>query len=132
MKIVRTKRYLKDLKRIGASAADATALERTIAMAIEEGLNEALAWKRGELALETINIDPMPADRIRAIRKKVAKSVREFERRFGIPAATINNWEQGRRKPDPAGRLLLQTIEAAPDLVEKVAADNFAEARLAA
>lgn len=90
--------------------------------ALEEGLNEALAWKRGELALETVNIDPMPVERIRAIRKQVAKSAKEFERRFGIPAATINNWEQGRRKPDPAGRLLLKVIEAAPDVVEKTAA----------
>lgn len=79
-------------------------------------------WKRGELALETVNIDPMPAERIRAIRKKLAKSVKEFERRFGIPAATMSNWEQGRRKPDPAGRLLLQVLELAPDVVEKAAA----------
>src|SRR5688572_1139097 len=88
--------------------------------AIEEGLGEALDWKRGKIALEVVNIDPMPAERIRAIRKKVARSSKEFERRFGIPAATINNWEQGRRKPDPAGRLLLQVIDAAPDIVEKI------------
>lgn len=107
---------------------DRTDLGKTL----EEGLREALAWKRGELALETVNIDPMPAERIRAIRKRVAKSAKDFERRFGIPAATINNWEQGRRKPDPAGRLLLQTIDAAPELVEKVASENCAEARHAA
>lgn len=92
-----------------------------IGIALEQGLKEALAWKRGELALETVNIDPMPAERIRAIRKKVAKSAKEFERRFGIPAATVNNWEQGRRSPDPAGRLLLKMIEQAPELVEKAA-----------
>jgi len=102
--------------------------EPTFGEALLEGLEEARAWKRGELALETVNIDPMPTDRIKAIRRKVAKSAKDFERRFGIPAATINNWEQGRRKPDLAGRLLLQTIEAAPDLVEKVAAENSAAA----
>lgn len=96
----------------------------TFGEALLEGLEEARAWKRGEIALETVNIDSMPPERIRAIRKTVAKSVREFEHRFGIPAATMNNWEQGRRKPDPAGRLLLQTIEAAPGVVEKVAAGN--------
>lgn len=90
--------------------------------ALLEGLEEARAWKRGELALETVNVDPMPASRIRAIRKKVAASPREFEARFGIPAATLNNWEQGRRKPDPAGRLLLRVIDAAPDLVAGLAA----------
>ena len=86
-----------------------------------EGLREALAWKRGELALETVNIDPLPAARIKSIRKSVAKSTIEFEQRFGIPASTMNNWEQGRRKPDPAGRLLLRVIEEAPAIVEQVA-----------
>lgn len=90
--------------------------------ALEEGLKEAVAWKRGELELDVVEIDPMPAEQIKAIRKKVARSAKEFERRFGIPAATVNNWEQGRRKPDPANRLLLKVIEADPDLVEKVAA----------
>ncbi len=89
---------------------------------LEEALKEALAWKRGELALETVNIDPLPAERIRAIRKSVAKSAKEFERRFGIPAATVSNWEQGRRIPDPASRLLLKVIEQAPEIVERAAA----------
>lgn len=91
--------------------------------ALLEGLEEASAWMRGEIALEVVNVDPMPAKRIRAIRKKVAKSAKDFERRFGIPAATVNNWEQGRRKPDPAGRLLLKVIDAAPEMVERVAAE---------
>ncbi len=94
-----------------------------VGIGLEEGLREALAWKRGELALETVNIDPMPAERIRSIRRKVAKSAKDFERRFGIPAATISNWEQGRRKPDPAGRLLLKVIEADADLVARTAAE---------
>jgi putative transcriptional regulator len=89
--------------------------------ALKEGLQEALDWKRGAIALETVNIDPMPAERIRAIRKRVAKSAKEFERRFGIPASTISNWEQGRRSPDPAGRLLLKVLEAHPEIVEEAA-----------
>ncbi|MRX51093.1 helix-turn-helix domain-containing protein [Paracoccus sp. S-4012] len=90
---------------------------------LEEALREAVAWKRGEIALEVENIDPMPPARIKAIRKKVARSAAQFEKRFGIPAATINNWEQGRRKPDVAARLLLSVIERDPELVEKAAAN---------
>jgi putative transcriptional regulator len=89
--------------------------------ALKQGLEEAIGWKRGDVALESVEIEPMPAERIRAIRKKVAKSAKEFERRFGIPASTISNWEQGRRTPDPAGRLLLKVLEAHPDLVEEAA-----------
>jgi putative transcriptional regulator len=89
-----------------------------------EALEEVAAWKRGEIELEVVEYpDPMPAEQIKAIRKKVAKSAKDFERRFGIPRATLNNWEQGRRKPDVAGRLLLRVIEASPETVEKVAKD---------
>ncbi|WP_022728338.1 helix-turn-helix domain-containing protein [Fodinicurvata sediminis] len=92
-----------------------------IGSGIIEGLEEAIAWKRGDLALETVNIDPMPATRIRAIRRKLASSTKVFEKRFGIPASTMNNWEQGRRKPDPAARLLFQIIEREPETVERIA-----------
>jgi putative transcriptional regulator len=56
-----------------------------------EGLREAVAWKRGEFALEVVNCDPMPPNRIRAIRKRVARFAREFEKRFSISAASVKN-----------------------------------------
>ena len=87
--------------------------------ALIESLQEAAAWRRGEIALERVPIDPMPPERVRAIRRSVAKSTNDFERRFGISAATMNNWEQGRRKLDPAARLLLKVIETNPDAVER-------------
>ncbi|UVC07571.1 transcriptional regulator [Rhizobium sp. TH2] len=92
-----------------------------IANGILEGLKEAIEWKRGTLALETVNFDPMPASKIKEIRKRYAKSTKAFEKRFGIPASTMNNWEQGRRKPDPAARLLLRIIEQSPEAAEKAA-----------
>lgn len=91
------------------------------AASLREGLEEALAWKNGEVALEVVNVDPMPVERIRAIRRKRARSAKQFEMKYGIPASTINNWEQGRRKPDPASRLLLKLIDLEPDVVERVA-----------
>lgn len=94
--------------------------ERTdLGLAIEEGLREALSWKRGERALESVNLDPMPPERIRAIYKSVARSTKEFERKFGIPVGTLNNWLQGRRNPDPASRAYLTVIARNPDAVTK-------------
>lgn len=91
-----------------------------LGLAIEEAFLELAAWKRGEATLEARTIEPMPKERIKAIRKKVARSTRAFEARFGIPAATMNNWEQGRRTPDLDARLLLRVIEAEPTLVEQL------------
>jgi putative transcriptional regulator len=79
---------------------------------------EALAHKKGKVALSTRIIDPMTAARVKAIRKKVAKSPKEFERRFGVPARTLEGWEQN-KKVDIAGRVLLMVIERDPDAVER-------------
>lgn len=107
-----------------------TADDRTdTGRALEVGLREALAWKRGEIALEVVNIDPMPPARVKAIRKRVAKSAKAFEARYGIPAATMNNWEQGRRKPDQTARLLLRAIEADPEFIDRVARDDLRKAK---
>jgi putative transcriptional regulator len=86
-----------------------------------EGPEEVLAWKRGEIALDVVKHDPLPPERIREIRKKVAKSAKAFEERFGIPAATLQGWEQGRRQPDIAARILPETIELHPEAAEKAA-----------
>lgn len=88
-----------------------------LGLEIEAGLREAIAHRKGDLALETRRVEPMPASRVREIRKAVAKSPKEFERRFGVPARTVEGWEQG-RKVDAAHRVLLKVIEKSPETVE--------------
>ncbi|HEX6859780.1 MAG TPA: hypothetical protein VF138_06235 [Caulobacteraceae bacterium] len=90
-------------------------------MHLEEALKEALAWKRGEITLPSYRIEPMPAARVKAIRKAVAKSPRDFEKRFGVPARTVEGWEQG-RKVDIAATVLLRVIEKDPEAVERALA----------
>lgn len=85
-----------------------------------EAMEEALAWKRGEKKLQVVRYDPMPPERIRAIRKLAAKSAKRFQQRFGIPARTVEGWEQGIKKPDVAARVLLNVIAKHPEIVESV------------
>ena len=82
---------------------------------------EALAHKQGKIVLSTRVINPMTPARVREIRKKVAKSPKEFERRFGVPARTLEGWEQN-KKVDVAGRVLLMVIEKDPEAVERALA----------
>lgn len=89
---------------------------------LEAALREVIAHKRGEIKLHVSHVDPMPATRVKAIRKSVAKSPREFERRFGVPARTLEGWEQG-KKVDVAARVLLTVIEKNPKAVERALAD---------
>jgi putative transcriptional regulator len=58
----------------------------------------------------------MTPQKISEIRKRVASSTKVFERDFMIPARTMENYEQGRRKPDTATVALLRIIERAPDV----------------
>jgi putative transcriptional regulator len=89
-----------------------------------EGVREAAAWKRGEIALLVRNVSSRTAERVKAIRKSVAKTSQEFSRRFGIPVRTLEGREQGRRQPDRAASVLLRGIERNPKAVEEVVAEG--------
>jgi putative transcriptional regulator len=67
-----------------------------------------------ELAAHEVSAGTMTPARIKAIRSKVASSTKEFERLFGIPARTMESYEQGRRNPDGAMRALLRIIDREP------------------
>lgn len=95
--------------------------EKAAAMAAGLEFDKPFPTLRGEVALEVAIVEPMPAARVKAIRKGVAASPAKFAAKFGIPAATLNNWEQGRRRMDPAAVLLMKLIEEDPELVERVA-----------
>ena len=71
---------------------------------------------RGEIELEAydLSVSAMTPVQIKAIRLKVASSTKEFERLFGIPARTMESYEQGRRKLDGAMRALLRIIDREP------------------
>jgi putative transcriptional regulator len=90
-----------------------------------EAFKEVRAHRRGEIALPTRIVDVISAQRVKAIRTSLAKSPRDFERRFGIPARIVEGWEQG-RKLDIAPSILMTMIENAPDVVEATLAKNRA------
>ena len=60
--------------------------------------------------------------RIRRLRHRLGMSQQEFAAAFGIPAASIRQYELGRHMPPPAVRAYLKVIEAEPDVVRKVVA----------
>lgn len=93
---------------------------------IEAGLREAIAHRRGDLALESRPFAAMGPARVKEIRKSVARSTKEFERRFHIPARTIEGWEQG-RKLGASDRVLLTVIAANPEAVEQALEKDLVE-----
>ncbi|MBA4141871.1 MAG: helix-turn-helix domain-containing protein [Nitrosospira sp.] len=56
---------------------------------------------------------------VKVIREGLKLSQEKFAERFGFSLGTLKNWEQGRRVPEEAARILLCLIESQPKLVEK-------------
>jgi putative transcriptional regulator len=86
-------------------------------------MREVLAHVRGEITLPSriVNI-PQETD-VRAIRARFKLSREKFAARFGLDHRAVQEWEQGRRRPDRATRVLLKIIEREPEAVERALAD---------
>jgi putative transcriptional regulator len=57
------------------------------------------------------------APNIKRIRAGYNLSQKEFATLLGISLATLRNWEQGRREPEGAAKILLQVAARHPDVV---------------
>ena len=84
---------------------------------IETALGEVLAHVHGEVELPCRVMDDPSAERIRALRKRLRLSRERFAERFGLDARAVQDWEQGRRVPDRAARVLLTVIDREPEAV---------------
>jgi putative transcriptional regulator len=87
---------------------------------IIEGLEEAIAWSRGESDRVRVTVVTIPEIDVRQVRRRMGLSQTEFATKFGFPPATLRNWEQGRATPDAPTRVLLAVIAKHPEAVEDV------------
>jgi len=64
----------------------------------------------------------VPPPDAKAIRKATGLSQSAFAWRFGFDVSAVRDWEQGRRTPDRAARVLLAIIKYEPKAVERALA----------
>jgi putative transcriptional regulator len=84
-----------------------------------EGFKQAIAHNRGELTLRTRQIYFIEEIDVKAVREKSGLSQTEFAFLYGFNPRTLQQWEQGRSKPDNALRAYLTVIDRIPDAVTK-------------
>ena len=84
--------------------------------------NEALAIAKGDIQPAAIFI-PEKVD-VAAIRKRLKMSQLVFSKSFGLSVGTVRDWEQDRRSPDRAARILLSVISHEPDAVLRSLVDT--------
>jgi putative transcriptional regulator len=54
---------------------------------------------------------------VKAVRRRLGKSQAEFACMIGVSVATLQNWEQGRRRPEGPAQALLKVAAVNPEAV---------------
>lgn len=92
---------------------------------IMAGLDEAKAIIEGTAPADSYQLHqvrvPGPVD-VKAIRTKTGLTQEAFAERFGFTASAVRDWEQKRKDPILANRILLAVIAKRPDVIEEVLA----------
>lgn len=101
--------------------------KRKLFAEIAEGF-EALADERtGKRTLRTYEVESKPAPEVTAgellaLRERLHLSRPVFASYLRTNPRTLENWEQGRARPNAQAALLIRLVERFPDTVERLAA----------
>ena len=82
---------------------------------------QALAYARGEVRDGFIAHVPEEVD-VKSIRTRLGLTQPEFSLRFGFDVRAVQDWEQNRRQPERAARVLLTVIAHEPEAVSRALA----------
>ena len=80
---------------------------------LQRALTEVDAYRGGQRAGFVVH---EPVD-VRAVRARTKLTRARFAERYGLDSRTVEQWEQGRRRPDKSSETYLRLIERAPDEV---------------
>jgi len=92
---------------------------------LTEGLEALAEQRQGKRTLRTHVVKLRPAPKISTrelarVRKQMNLSRGLFARYLRTNVRTLENWEQGRAKPNAQAALLIRLVERYPDTVERL------------
>ena len=102
-------------KSSGLSSNKSTKLGRVLV----ESAKQIARHMRGEIKLPMKVVRVVPEVDVRAIREEQGLTRERFAERYGLQVRAIQEWEQGRRKPEPAVRAYMLVIKNQPAAVRK-------------
>jgi len=93
---------------------------------VGEGLEALAEARRGKRTLRTHAVELKPPPRITprelvALREELRLSRALFAAYLRTNVRTLENWEQGRARPNAQAALLIRLVERYPDTVERLA-----------
>ena len=92
-------------------------MSKTAFDAIKAGLTDAVAYAKGDKSRGRAHRVQIPEVDVSAVRAKLGMTQTEFARTFRVSLATVQNWEQHRRKPEGPALVLLNVILREPQAV---------------
>ncbi|TVR57797.1 MAG: helix-turn-helix domain-containing protein [Spirochaetaceae bacterium] len=84
---------------------------------LTRSIKEAGQIRRSER--EAAGTTEIRAQDVRSIRQRLGKSQSQFALMIGVSVATLQNWEQGRRRPEGPAQALLKIAAKNPQAVEE-------------
>jgi len=78
-------------------------------------IRQAGKIRRGQM--KPSRVFEFAAPDIKAIRRRLGKSQAQFALMIGVSVATLQNWEQGRRRPEGPAMALLKVAAENPEAV---------------
>ena len=90
-----------------------------------DGVDAMQQHREGKITLRSPEIEDLPplkidADLIRDTRERLHVSRAVFARRLRVSPRTLENWEQGRAKPNAQASALILMVRNYPDTLEKL------------
>jgi len=96
---------------------------KNVADEFVEAMREAAEISAGRVKPAAVHHYPLPLDvDVSSVRAATGLSRAEFARKFALDIRALQDWEQGRRRPDRAARAYLTVIARRPDAVEEALA----------
>jgi putative transcriptional regulator len=88
---------------------------------ILDGVREIQAYNRGELPPGTLRVwETVPVAKPVEIRARMNLSQQGFAAILGVSVRTLQEWEQGRRKPTGPALALLRIADQQPEVFDKL------------
>ncbi len=100
--------------------------KRNLFSELIEGFDALVEERTGKRTLRTHDVEKksapqISADEVLALRENLNLSRPVFARYLRTNPRTLENWEQGRAKPNAQAALLLRLVQRYPDTVDRLA-----------
>jgi len=101
-------------------------MKRNLFAELSEGFEALAEARQGKRTLRTVEVETAPVvdvtpHDIRAMRERMNLSRPVLAGMLRTNPRTLENWEQGRAKPNAQAALLIRLVERYPDTVDRLA-----------